>query len=89
MPELKSGTVTFLFTDVESSTQLLHQLGPGALREGWLQNLVHEAVGERFACTSKSGCRCVGKRTAILSADGGAIRLMELAGLEPATSWVR
>ena len=28
MPELPSGTVTFLFTDVESSTQLLHQLGP-------------------------------------------------------------
>ena len=28
MPELPAGTVTFLFTDVESSTQLLHQLGP-------------------------------------------------------------
>lgn len=27
MPELPSGTVTFLFTDVEGSTQLLHELG--------------------------------------------------------------
>lgn len=27
MPELPSGTVTFLFTDIEGSTQLLHQLG--------------------------------------------------------------
>jgi predicted ATPase/class 3 adenylate cyclase len=28
MRELPSGTVTFLFTDVEGSTRLLHQLGP-------------------------------------------------------------
>lgn len=27
MPELPAGTVTFLFTDIEGSTQLLHQLG--------------------------------------------------------------
>ena len=27
MPELPSGTVTFLFTDVEGSTRLLHELG--------------------------------------------------------------
>lgn len=27
-PELPSGTVTFLFTDVEGSTRLLHELGP-------------------------------------------------------------
>ena len=27
MPELPTGTVTFLFTDIEGSTQLLHQLG--------------------------------------------------------------
>jgi predicted ATPase len=27
MPELPSGTVTFLFTDIEGSTQLLHELG--------------------------------------------------------------
>jgi predicted ATPase/class 3 adenylate cyclase len=28
MPELPTGTVTFLFTDVEGSTRLLHELGP-------------------------------------------------------------
>src|SRR3954470_4904206 len=27
MPELPGGTVTFLFTDIEGSTQLLHELG--------------------------------------------------------------
>jgi predicted ATPase len=29
MPELPSGTVTFLFTDIEGSTRLLHELGDG------------------------------------------------------------
>ncbi|MEK6191934.1 MAG: adenylate/guanylate cyclase domain-containing protein [Chloroflexota bacterium] len=29
-PELPTGTVTFLFTDVEGSTKLLHELGPDA-----------------------------------------------------------
>jgi class 3 adenylate cyclase len=36
MPELPSGTVTFLFTDIEGSTGLLHELGDkyaGALAE--------------------------------------------------------
>ena len=28
--DLPSGTVTFLFTDIEGSTQLLHQLGAEA-----------------------------------------------------------
>ena len=28
MPELPRGTVTFLFTDIEGSTRLLHELGP-------------------------------------------------------------
>ena len=27
MPELPTGTVTFLFTDIEGSTRLLHELG--------------------------------------------------------------
>jgi predicted ATPase len=30
MPAFPDGTVTFLFTDIESSTQLLHELGPEA-----------------------------------------------------------
>ena len=33
-PELPTGTVTFLFTDVEGSTRLLHTLGAGALCGG-------------------------------------------------------
>ena len=33
MPELPSGTVTFLFTDVEGSTKLLHELGARAYAE--------------------------------------------------------
>ena len=32
--DLPSGTVTFLFTDVEGSTRLLHELGEEALRRG-------------------------------------------------------
>jgi hypothetical protein len=29
VPELPTGTVTFLFTDIEGSTRLLHELGDG------------------------------------------------------------
>src|SRR5436190_1993384 len=47
MSELPSGTVTFLFTDVECSTKLLHELGAesyaGALAEH--RRLVREAFG--------------------------------------------
>jgi predicted ATPase/class 3 adenylate cyclase len=32
-PELPTGTVTFVFTDVEGSTRLLHELGPDAYAE--------------------------------------------------------
>jgi predicted ATPase/class 3 adenylate cyclase len=32
-PPLPTGTVTFLFTDIEGSTRLLHQLGPDAYAE--------------------------------------------------------
>ncbi len=32
-PELPTGTVTFLFTDIEGSTRLLHELGPEAYAE--------------------------------------------------------
>jgi class 3 adenylate cyclase len=33
-PELPRGTVTFLFTDVEDSTKLLHELGAEAYAGG-------------------------------------------------------
>ena len=49
MPELPTGTVTFLFTDVEGSTRLLDDLGPErygeALREH--RRLVRETVAAR------------------------------------------
>ena len=33
-PQLPTGTVTFLFTDIEGSTRLLHELGPGSVCGG-------------------------------------------------------
>ncbi|MGN6429802.1 MAG: ATP-binding protein [Gaiellaceae bacterium] len=47
MSELPTGTVTFLFTDIEGSTKLLHELGdayPGALAEH--RRVLREAFGE-------------------------------------------
>ncbi|HUG94542.1 MAG TPA: adenylate/guanylate cyclase domain-containing protein [Pleomorphomonadaceae bacterium] len=46
MPDLPSGTVTFLFTDVEGSTKLLHELGPGAYADALAQHrrIVRKAV---------------------------------------------
>ena len=43
---LPSGTVTFLFTDIEGSTQLLHQLGAGPYAQALLEHrrVVREAV---------------------------------------------
>jgi class 3 adenylate cyclase len=38
MGELPSGTVTFLFTDVEGSTKLLHELGAGAYDAALLEH---------------------------------------------------
>jgi class 3 adenylate cyclase len=35
MAELASGTVTFLFTDIEGSTQLLKQRDPNGANEAW------------------------------------------------------
>lgn len=47
MGRLPSGTVTFLFTDIEGSTELLHELGPEAYSEALA---VHRrALREAFA----------------------------------------
>jgi class 3 adenylate cyclase len=45
MPELPSGTVTFLFTDVEGSTNLLHELGAEGYAEALADHrrLIREA----------------------------------------------
>jgi class 3 adenylate cyclase/DNA-binding beta-propeller fold protein YncE len=46
MSELPSGTVTFLFTDIEGSTRLLHALGRERYRDVLIAHhrLVHEAI---------------------------------------------
>jgi class 3 adenylate cyclase len=38
--ELPTGTLTFLFTDIEGSTQLLHALGPSAYADALLYWLI-------------------------------------------------
>ena len=49
--DLPTGTVTFLFTDVESSTRLLHELGPEAYAEALAE---HRRV-IREACAAEGG----------------------------------
>jgi predicted ATPase len=48
---LPTGTVTFLFTDVEGSTRLLHELGP----EAYAEALAEHRRLIREACTTESG----------------------------------
>jgi len=49
--DLPSGTVTFLFTDVEGSTRLLHELGA----EGYAGALAEHRRVIREACSAKGG----------------------------------
>jgi class 3 adenylate cyclase len=49
--DLPSGTVTFLFTDVEGSTGLLHDLGP----EGYAEALAQHRRIVRDAFTRHGG----------------------------------
>ena len=49
--ELPSGTVTFLFTDVEGSTKLLHELGA----EGYAHALAEHRRLIREACAARGG----------------------------------
>ena len=51
MPDLPSGTVTFLFTDVEGSTKLLHELGA----EGYAEALAGHRRILREAFTAHGG----------------------------------
>jgi hypothetical protein len=50
-PELPSGTVTFLFTDVEGSTRLLHELGA----EDYARALAEHRRMIRQACVAQGG----------------------------------
>jgi predicted ATPase len=49
--ELPAGTVTFLFTDVEGSTKLLHELGS----EAYAEKLAEHRQVVREACTARDG----------------------------------
>jgi class 3 adenylate cyclase len=49
--DLPSGTVTFLFTDVEGSTRLLHELGA----EGYAEALAEHRRVIREACAAEGG----------------------------------
>ncbi len=51
MADLPSGTVTFLFTDVEGSTKLLHELGA----EGYADALAEHRRVIRQACAVEGG----------------------------------
>jgi predicted ATPase len=51
MPQLPTGTVTFLFTDVEGSTKLLHELGA----EAYAQALAEHRTVIRDACAAEGG----------------------------------
>ncbi|MGH3003012.1 MAG: ATP-binding protein [Gaiellaceae bacterium] len=51
MPPRPSGTVTFLFTDVEGSTRLLGRLGPS----GYAEALAAHGAAVRTACTAHGG----------------------------------
>jgi predicted ATPase len=50
-PDLPSGTVTFLFTDVEGSTRLLHSLGA----EAYAEALAEHRLVIRDACAAQGG----------------------------------
>ncbi len=49
--DLPPGTITFLFTDVEGSTRLLHELGA----EGYAETLAEHRGMVRAACTRHDG----------------------------------
>jgi predicted ATPase len=50
-PDLPRGTVTFLFTDVEGSTRLLHEFGA----EAYAEALAEHRLVIREACTAEGG----------------------------------
>lgn len=65
MRDLPAGTVTFLLTDVEGSTKLLHELGAAeyaeALALGWRAGVSSKrAAGDGRAAASRAGSRDVG-----------------------------
>ncbi len=62
--ELPSGTVTFLFTDVEGSTRLLHELGA----EGYAEALAKHRRVIRDTCSAQGGVEVDTQRDAFFFA---------------------
>jgi predicted ATPase/class 3 adenylate cyclase len=80
--QLPAGSVTFLFTDVEGSTQLFRRLGPRYPDLlGWYHELIKTAVTEHFGVflsTQGDGCFAAFQR----ASDGIAAALTSQARLE-------
>ncbi len=90
MPELPSGTVTFLFTDVEGSTKFLHELGA----EGYAAALAEHRRVIREAFQAHEGVEVDTQGDAFFVAfptAPGALAAIEemLAGLAPGPIRVR
>ncbi len=83
-PELPTGTVTFLFTDIEGSTRLLHALGPDAYAEALAEH--RRVLREAFAAHGGVEVDTQGDAffVAFPTAPGAAAAALEaLAALEP------
>ena len=89
-PELPTGTVTFLFTDIEGSTRLLHALGPDTYAEALAEH--RRVLREAFAEHGGVEVDTQGDAffVAFATAPGAAAAAREgLAALEPGPIRVR
>jgi predicted ATPase len=75
-PELPSGTVTFLFTDIEGSTRLLHDLGA----ERYAEALAEHRRIVRAACVQRDGVEVDTQGDAFFFAFPSAPAAVEAAG---------
>jgi predicted ATPase len=75
MRDLPSGTVTFLFTDIEGSTRLLHELG-----DGYADALAEHRRALREAFGSRGGVEVDTQGDAFFCAFGDAAAAVEAAG---------
>src|SRR5512145_2606347 len=89
-PELPTGTVTFLFTDIEGSTRLLHALGPDTYAEALAEH--RRVLREAFAAHGGVEVDTQGDAffVAFPTAPGAAAAALDaLAALEPGPIRVR
>ena len=86
-PELPAGTVTFLFTDVEGSTRLLHELGAEAYAEALAEH--RRVIREACAARRRRRGRHAGRRLLLRVPDRARRargRASDRRRLEPARS---